>query len=37
MSVELTLSIIKPDGIQKNLIGEIFTLINKDKKVKLSK
>lgn len=24
MTVELTLSIIKPDGVQKNLIGEIF-------------
>jgi nucleoside-diphosphate kinase len=24
MSVEQTLSIIKPDGVQKNLIGEIF-------------
>ena len=24
MSVELTLSIIKPDGVQKNLIGEIY-------------
>jgi nucleoside-diphosphate kinase len=24
MSVELTLSIVKPDGVQKNLIGEIY-------------
>ncbi len=24
MSVEQTLSIIKPDGVQKNLIGEIY-------------
>ena len=25
MAVELTLSIIKPDGVQKNLIGEIYS------------
>ena len=24
MSVERTLSIIKPDGVEKNLIGEIY-------------
>jgi nucleoside-diphosphate kinase len=24
MAVEQTLSIIKPDGVQKNLIGEIY-------------
>ena len=24
MAIERTLSIIKPDGVQKNLIGEIF-------------
>ena len=29
MSVELTLSIIKPDGIQKNLIGEIYSRFEK--------
>ena len=29
MSNELTLSIIKPDGIQKNLIGEIYNRFEK--------
>ncbi len=29
MSVEQTLSIIKPDGIQKNLIGEIYSRFEK--------
>ncbi len=29
MSVEQTLSIIKPDGVQKNLIGEIFRRFEK--------
>ncbi len=29
MAVELTLSIIKPDGVQKNLIGEIFSRFEK--------
>lgn len=29
MSVELTLSIIKPDGVQKNLIGEIYSRFEK--------
>ena len=29
MSIELTLSIIKPDGIQKNLIGEIYNRFEK--------
>ena len=29
MAVELTLSIIKPDGVQKNLIGEIFSRCEK--------
>jgi len=29
MSVELTLSIIKPDGVQKNLIGEIYARLEK--------
>ena len=29
MSVEQTLSIIKPDGIQKNLIGEIYNRFEK--------
>ena len=29
MSLELTLSIIKPDGIQKNLIGEIYSRFEK--------
>ncbi len=29
MTVELTLSIIKPDGVQKNLIGEIFSRFEK--------
>jgi nucleoside-diphosphate kinase len=29
MSVEQTLSIIKPDGVQKNLIGEIFSRFEK--------
>ncbi|MEE8427185.1 MAG: nucleoside-diphosphate kinase [Woeseiaceae bacterium] len=30
MSVEQTLSIIKPDGVQKNLIGEIYSRFEKD-------
>ena len=25
MSIERTLSIVKPDGVQKNIIGKIFT------------
>ncbi len=29
MTVEQTLSIIKPDGVQKNLIGEIFSRFEK--------
>ncbi len=29
MSVEQTLSIIKPDGVQKNLIGEIYSRLEK--------
>ncbi len=29
MSVEQTLSIIKPDGVQKNLIGEIYGRLEK--------
>ena len=29
MSVEHTLSIIKPDGVQKNLIGEIYSRFEK--------
>jgi nucleoside-diphosphate kinase len=29
MSVEQTLSIIKPDGVQKNLIGEIYSRFEK--------
>ena len=29
MSKELTLSIIKPDGVQKNLIGEIYSRFEK--------
>ena len=29
MSVERTLSIIKPDGVQKNLIGEIYSRFEK--------
>lgn len=29
MAVEKTLSIIKPDGVQKNLIGEIYTRFEK--------
>ncbi len=29
MTVELTLSIIKPDGVQKNLIGEIYSRFEK--------
>ena len=29
MSVEQTLSIIKPDGVQKNLIGEIYCRFEK--------
>lgn len=29
MSTQQTLSIIKPDGVQKNLIGNIFSLIEK--------
>ena len=29
MSVEQTLSIIKPDGVQKNVIGEIFGRLEK--------
>ena len=29
MSVEQTLSIIKPDGVQKNLIGEIYARFEK--------
>ncbi len=29
MSVEQTLSIIKPDGVQKNLIGEIYVRFEK--------
>tara|TARA_Y100000590_G_scaffold123604_1_gene141425 strand:- start:721 stop:1152 length:432 start_codon:yes stop_codon:yes gene_type:complete len=29
MSKELTLSIIKPDGVQKNLIGEIYNRFEK--------
>jgi len=29
MSIELTLSIIKPDGIQKSLIGEIYNRFEK--------
>ena len=29
MSVEQTLSIIKPDGVQKNLIGEILSRFEK--------
>lgn len=29
MPVELTLSIIKPDGVQKNLIGEIYSRFEK--------
>lgn len=29
MAVEQTLSIIKPDGVQKNLIGEIYTRFEK--------
>ena len=29
MSKELTLSIIKPDGVQKNLIGEIYNRLEK--------
>lgn len=29
MSVETTLSIIKPDGVEKNLIGEIFSRFEK--------
>ena len=30
MSVEQTLSIIKPDGVQKNLIGEIYSRFEND-------
>ena len=29
MAVEQTLSIIKPDGVQKNLIGEIYSRFEK--------
>ena len=29
MSVEQTLSIIKPDGVEKNLIGEIYRRFEK--------
>ena len=29
MSVEQTLSIIKPDGVQKNLLGEIYSRFEK--------
>ena len=29
MAVEQTLSIIKPDGVQKNLIGEIYKRFEK--------
>ena len=29
MTAELTLSIIKPDGVQKNLIGEIYSRFEK--------
>ena len=29
MTVEQTLSIIKPDGVQKNLIGEIYSRFEK--------
>ena len=29
MSIEQTLSIIKPDGVQKNLIGEIYSRFEK--------
>jgi len=29
MSVEQTLSIIKPDGVQKNLVGEIYSRFEK--------
>ncbi len=29
MSVEQTLSIIKPDGVQKNLIGEVYSRFEK--------
>ena len=29
MSIEQTLSIIKPDGVEKNLIGEIFSRFEK--------
>jgi|TARA_Y100000389_G_scaffold204945_1_gene261103 nucleoside-diphosphate kinase len=29
MAIEKTLSIIKPDGVQKNLIGEIFSRFEK--------
>ena len=29
MSVERTLSVIKPDGVQKNLIGEIYSRFEK--------
>ena len=29
MAVEQTLSIIKPDGVQKNLLGEIYTRFEK--------
>jgi nucleoside-diphosphate kinase len=29
MAVEQTLSIIKPDGVQKNLIGEIYSRLEK--------
>jgi nucleoside-diphosphate kinase len=29
MAVERTLSIIKPDGVQKNLIGEIYSRVEK--------
>ncbi len=29
MTVEQTLSIIKPDGVEKNLIGEIYSRFEK--------
>ena len=31
MTVEQTLSIIKPDGVQKNLIGEIYSRFEKSR------
>ena len=30
MAIEQTLSIIKPDGVQRNLVGEIFTRFEKN-------